>query len=259
MISVKGVSSILDRAGATGIQLEPFPHLVVENALPPDDYDRLQATKPDFGLRGRTGTRRSNQRIAFFGSLLTQSPAVDEIWKAFIAVHTAPAFFERVIDLFRDRLAEHHPHLAAWLAAHPSPRIGLLNRDSFGAIDVALDCRLEIMTPVHGAASSHRRGHVDAPNRLYSGLFYMREPDDHARPAGDLNLYRWAVGVPGPLDRFEIPEAELVLAKTVPYAANKLVLFPNSPWALHGAAERGISDQVRSYVFITAEVERNLF
>ncbi|NBC34354.1 MAG: hypothetical protein GVY13_16880 [Alphaproteobacteria bacterium] len=250
---------VLDKARAADIRLDPFPHLVVEDALPWDYYARLQATKPDFGMRANAAIQPANQRIPFFGQFLRDNPAVDPIWQEFIDRHTAPSFFKSALALFRPLFDEHHPHLSAWLAANPAPRFGLLHREGFDAVDVVTDCRAEFMTPVRGAPAAHRRGHVDTANRLYSGLFYMREPDDDTEPPGDLNLFSWAAGTPGRLDRHEIPDEELRIAVTVPYRANIFVLFPNSPYALHGAAERGAGGTLRSYVFITAEVETDLF
>lgn len=251
------VPTVLDRVRPDDLRLEPFPHLVVTDALPQDFYDRLQATKPDFGLRAKAAHARENQRIIFSADLLLGSPLVDAVWKAFIEAHTTRAFFDRALALFGASLPA---HLDAWLKDHSEPRTGLLNRDGFGTADLVTDCRAEFMTPVRTRPSAHRRGHLDLPNRLYSGLFYMREPEDDADPPGHLELFTWADGTPGGrLDRHEIPDAELRPAGTVPYAANTFVLFPNSPFALHGAGMRGPSACVRSYVFITAEIERDLF
>lgn len=251
--------SVLDRARAADIRMHPFPHLVIEDALPWAYYDRLQATKPDFGLRASAESQPANQRIPFFGQLLRNNPAVEPLWHDFIDRHTGRDFFELAVGLFRPLFAGHHPHLARWLSANPEPRLGLLHRDQFDTADVVADCRAEFMTPVRGAPAAHRRGHVDTANRLYSGLFYMREPDDETEPPGDLNLFAWAAGTPGRVDRHEIPDEELRLAATVPYRANTFVLFPNAPNALHGAADRGAGGTLRSYVFITAEIESNLF
>lgn len=250
---------VLERARSADIRLTPFPHLVLENALPQDLYDRLQATKPDFGLAAKRDHARENQRIAFFADLLLGSPIVDGIWKAFITAHTARPMLDRVFALFGAHLPQHAPHLQAWRTAHPEPRLGLLNRDPFDHFDVVLDCRAEFMTPVRSQPSSHRRGHLDTANRLYSGLLYMREPGDDTDPPGDLDLFAWADGVPRGLDRLELPDAELVPAGSVPYAANTFVLFPNSPFALHGAGLRGPGNKLRAYVFITAEVAQDLF
>lgn len=250
---------VLDKARASDIRLEPFPHLVIEGALPRNYYERLQASKPDFGLRASAESQPANQRIPFFGQFLRENPTVDPLWHDFVDRHTGRDFFVQALGLFRPLFADHHPHLESWLEANPVPRLGLLNRDGFDAADVVTDCRAEFMTPVRGAPAAHRRGHVDTANRLYSGLLYMREPDDDTEPPGDLNLFAWASGTPGRVDRHEIPDEELRLATTVPYRANTFVLFPNAPYALHGAADRGAGGALRSYVFITAEVETSLF
>jgi hypothetical protein len=43
-------------------------------------------------------------------------------------------------------------------------------------------------------------------------------------------------------------------AVTVPYAANRLVIFPQGLHALHGVSPRHPTPHTRRYVFITAEL-----
>ena len=52
----------------------------------------------------------------------------------------------------------------------------------------------------------------------------------------------------------EIGADEIEPVATVPYGANRLVLFPNHPHALHGVTPRPPTRHERAYVFITAEV-----
>ena len=89
-------------------------------------------------------------------------------------------------------------------------------------------------------------------------MFYLRAPDDDST-GGGLQLFRYASAPPENLDAFELAPETIECVETIPYQANTLVVFPNSPLAIHGAEVRGVTSHDRAYVFITAEVENNLF
>ena len=120
------------------------------------------------------------------------------------------------------------------------------------------DARLELIGPSLGPPWTHRAGHVDTGNRLFSALYYLRAPEDETT-GGGLDLFRHRNGPPSEIDVFELEEGLIEKVATVPYQANTLVVFPNSPLAIHGSEPRGYSETDRAYVFITAEVENNLF
>jgi hypothetical protein len=246
--------TVLERADRAAIRAEPFPHIVIENALDAGLYARLDAARPRFADIGWPNPTHSNLRVAYGARHMLDQRRFGDTWASFIAAHVEPAVTWAVAALFRDHWSAHLPD-AGWLAA---ARYGLLDRDGFDAADVLLDARVEIMTPVTQVASAHRRGHVDAPNRLFSGLFYMRADEDDS-VGGGLELFRWTRERAARLDVNELDPRLLEPVATVPYAANTLVLFPNSPDALHGAALREPTPHERSYVFITAEVSNDLF
>ena len=87
----------------------------------------------------------------------------------------------------------------------------------------------------------------------------MRHPDDDT-DGGGLVLYRWREGAPTTFaDDLELSPDRVEPVVTVPYAPNTLVVFPNSPWALHGAEVRAATTFERAYAFLTAEVDHNLW
>lgn len=251
------MESLLAKTTPGDILEDPFPHVVVDEAMAPDLYRRFAADVPGFERVGWAGPPPNNARYVYYAERVLVDRRLDPSWTDFVETHASVAFFRQVMDLFADHWERLNPGLVEFLAAG-APRFGLLQRDSFETADVLLDARLEINTPVSRPSGPVRGGHVDTPNRLYSGLFYLRTPDDETE-GGDLELLRWKDGIPGPVDRFKIPEDELVPVKTVSYAANRLVLFPNSPHALHGVSPRAVTPHQRSYMFVTAEVEEDLF
>jgi hypothetical protein len=247
--------TILDRADPAKIATEPFPHLVIDGALPEAAYRALADSFPGYADVVGAGTPPSNQRYPFSAFMIDWAPWMPAAWKAFARTHTSRAFLRQVHRSF----AGHWPEAAeAVWAGLEDASLGLFMRDD---AEILCDARIELNTPVTDRPSSVRGGHLDTPNRLFSALLYMRPAGDDT-PGGDLALSRFRSGAPpadGPLDRFAFDQADLETVVTVPYAANRLVIFPNRPTALHGVTPRPLTPWQRNYVFVTAEVATELF
>lgn len=251
------VTDLLARATKADIRLDPFPHLIVRDALPPEVFEPLRAGRPRFADIGWSGEPPSGQRMPYSAHQFQTQDRFHPLWRELTARMSSSDVLSRVVDLFGDHMPVHAPEVWGWVDRNPSPKVGLLSRDGFESVDVLTDARLEITTPVKGAPKSHRRAHLDTANRLFTGLFYLRDADDPL-PGGDLGLYRWRAA-PRETGRFEIGEDEVELAAVVPYAANTLVLFPNSRHALHGVIPRGPGPFERAYLFFTAEIASDLW
>jgi len=248
--------NLLSRATLSDVRLVPFPHLVVCEALEPKVYAALASSFPSSDIIA--GTRILDQSV---GNRRYSMPAwplmlrndVSPVWKHFLERHTSAEFFQAVVTMFEgqwdSRIAE---RLKA--AAPHSP--GLLYRDDYRNNTVLADARIEINSPVGSSASSPRGAHLDTPNRLYSGLFYLRDEADDSI-GGELELFRWKSEPIEAIDRFELPADRLERVATIPYRPNQFVLFPQSIFALHGVGIRHPTPHMRRYVFITAEIEED--
>jgi hypothetical protein len=247
--------SVLDGVTPADVRTEPFPHVVIDNALPADSYAELAESFPAFAQVGWDGPAPSNQRFAMSTFLYNILDTLPDAWRRFGARHTCRDFLRQVHALFA-----HHwtPAAAAVWDRLDTATLGLFMQDHDA--DIQCDARAELNTPVTDTPSSVRGGHLDTANRLFSGLLYMR-PDGDDTPGGDLCLYRPVAGVDTTQRKnaFAFEPDALVEVVRVPYAANRLVLFPNSPAALHGVTPRPLTPWQRNYVFITAEVQQDLF
>jgi hypothetical protein len=138
-------------------------------------------------------------------------------------------------------------------------KVGMRDADRFGRNDVLVEAMISGNTPVT-AASSVRTTHVDAGNKLFSGLFYMRTPEDRST-GGDLTLSRFAERYRGKDERFAlfkgpyVDDSHVEVVRTVPYAANTLVLFINSLDSLHGVTVRSETPHPRLFVNLVGEVD----
>jgi hypothetical protein len=251
------VPSLLDRASARDVVLDPFPHLVVRDALEPDLYRRLvEALPPPASFGGAHGA--SNVRMNLMAHQVLREPAIDPLWRELVRRHTSPTFFRQVAGVFGKALLDARAPARDGLERLKELRTGVRHVDREQDTDVLLDAMLAINTPVVGAPSSVRGPHVDLPNKLFSGLFYMRHHDDRST-GGDLELFRFRHRQPGGFVGCEVEPAYVELVKTIPYEANVLVLFLNTIDAIHGVSARSVTPLARRFLCLIAQVRSPRF
>ena len=247
-------TTLHDRLAAATIRREPFPHIVVPDALDPDLYRQLCAGFPPFSRIGWNDPKRlprSNSRYEVGAASIIADQAMPEAWRTFAALHSDRTFFDSVAALFAaDWPAALLEALGGTLEGHATER---LVRHRAQTAPIALDARIEINCPVREVASSSRGAHLDTQNRIYSGLFYLRHPDDDSQ-GGDLQLFRWKDGPVRDIGDFQLPPERVECVVTIPYRPNLLVFFPQGIDAIHGVSVRQPTPHFRRYVFITAEL-----
>jgi hypothetical protein len=247
-------TTLHDRLASAEIRLAPFPHVVVPDALDPALYRELCAGFPPFSQIGWADPRRpprSNAKFELSASRMMADETMPEAWRTFLAQHSDRAFFDTVAGLFDAHWpAALRQALGGTLEGHTMERLVRFREQ---AARIVLDARIEINCPVTAGASSPRGAHLDTANRLYSGLFYVRHPEDDST-GGDLQLFRWKDGPVEKIDKFELPAEHVECVVTIPYRPNLLVFFPQGIDAIHGVSVRQPTSHFRRYVFITAEL-----
>jgi hypothetical protein len=248
--------SLLDSVTASDIRLDPFAHIVIPDVMDMADYADLAASFPGFARMAWQGHAPSNRRFLLNAATILAADDLPDCWKRFAARHTSPAFLQQVASLFAGCWPEAlMKTLGGSFGGHDTALLNPFEASADdGGIRLRLDARLEINTPVLVRPSSARGPHLDTPNRLYSGLFYMRTPEDDSI-GGELILYRWRR--PPDTRHYQLPADDVTEVARIPYRANQLVLFPQSIDALHGVGLRHPTPHTRRYVFITAEINRN--
>jgi hypothetical protein len=247
-------TTLHDRLAGAAIRREPFPHIVVPDALDPSLYRQLCAGFPPFSRIGWADPKflpSSNCKFELSAAVMMADAAMPEAWRTLAALCSDRAFFDSVVALFDAHWpAALRQALGGTLSGHTMER---LVRHRPKAARMALDARIEINCPVTAAASSPRGAHLDTANRIYSGLFYMRHPEDDSQ-GGDLQLFRWKDGPVREIDVVELPAERVECVVTIPYRPNLLVFFPHGIDAIHGVSVRQPTQHFRRYVFFTAEL-----
>jgi hypothetical protein len=241
--------NLLRRASPAHVCWEPYPHLVIEDALDESVYALLESTYPDESIiRSAKQVHHRDQLQAFEG--LTH-PDVHPVWRAFMRWHVSSDFYQQWARLFQPWISALYP----WLEVEKDRPLADFTcglRDPGAAVlpDVCLDCQPGLNHLNHTPVS-YRSAHLDAANKLLTGLFYMRLPGDDAT-GGDFQLHRLLHPQPQMDSPTTIPEDQLEVVKTIPYRRNTAVFFLNSPVSIHGVSVRNPTPVPRRLVNLVA-------
>jgi len=227
----------------TKLYTDPYPHIIVENALPDDLYDRLEREWPTKQLLA-TAPHDNGVCFRLKSDEMLKPGKVSALWQQFTDYHTSIQFYNEVQSVFSDYIKHDSPGLG--------PRGWAKKTDH-----IWTDCQTVMHRPVE---TTTRSPHIDNPREIYAGLFYMPYADDNCS-GGDFTLYR---------ARASIKEVDLkkgreifshdlgVPVKTVPYKRNTLVMFLNrSAECIHGVTPRENATKHRRSVNIIAEYSRS--
>jgi hypothetical protein len=209
---------ILDAVERATVSTDPTTHAVIENILPPDFYELVNAAIPPAELFPSRDPVKQDFHLD--EHLEDAPPLTRRVWRFFdedvVAGILAPALHHR----FRGAVVDHYAETAG---------------GGFGARAAAIPHRgfagrLHLRRPGY-----HLKPHLDPKRVVITGLVYFARPGDSE--AYGTQLFR--VGKPftsSTTGKF-YPEDEglpVELARTVPFRPNTLFAFVNSK-AAHGA------------------------
>ena len=232
----------------------PFPHLVSRPALSDADYRALADAFPSLQKLAGPPPYPNNIPVRIGAVTMLEAPSFPAIWREFVAHHVSGDFWAATARVFGDSIRALHPDLEARIG-RPVDQWRTGRRKSHHGVDVLLDCQLVINTPVT-QVTTVLGPHIDAPNKIVSGLYYFR-PDDDPTLGGDLDLYRWRA--PPRFHKQFAPHDAIERVATVPYAPNTHLAFVNSPLSVHGVSDRAVTDRPRFYVNFVAEMPFAIF
>lgn len=261
------VKSVLGRIDSGQIFTDPYPHLVIENALPESYYLELERgfptldgfraiaenAKPHWPEAGMyehaiQNLGRANRRVNLPYAITSRSSELGEPWHSFLSYHTSAAFFCELLRAFGEYFAALYPDVRLDQAA-----IGRRWVDD--RADVLLDALLAVNTPV-ASTGSVKPPHTDNNDKLIAGLLYFADPEDTA--GGDLIIHRRRK--PATRKDTKWPAAaDITEVRRIPYRANTFVLLLNSDSAVHGTSARRPTHYPRRFVNIVAQTSRPLF
>jgi hypothetical protein len=221
--------SILAKAGE--VKWDPWPHIVIHDALPKDLYAKLLETRLDWEQimlwSSRQPKKMPNARYDLAAGMVLKLdyPSLKP-WKDFIAYHVSGQFWRDILSVFGEVIRIAHPRFST------DEPVGCRYLDH---APILLDCQMGINSPTGPEPSRVVGPHIDNPQALFAGMLYMGEEG-----GGDLQLYRWKKQRVFKQEGMghRIPDDAVDLVSVIPYANNTFVGFINSPDTVHGVSPR---------------------
>jgi len=243
--------SLLQNCNQQDIKLDPFPHIIIENALPDKIAKSLTKTFPIniFNLES------NNRRLNCSSFQVQQTKQINNLWKEFIRYHSSESFYAELIELFKPAFLKDD------YIRYKKKCVGIRGRDSKDENKILLDAQISINTPVN-FSTAVRSAHTDNTNKLFSGLFYLRMPDDSS-VGGNLRLLKWRDAY-SHYDKLKLykeglEDKHFSVFKEVNYANNVAVIFLNSLDAIHLVTPRHKTNYPRCFVNLVGELTHDVF
>ena len=249
--------SVLRNARSSDVAAEPFPHLVIRDALPAELAGALTQGFPTELFDASANNERSNIDC----SNAIQRNDISEHWVNFVRYHTSQAFLDEFLAVFGPHISALYPDLYPSTEELKKLKAGMRKVDGFGQCDVIVDAQISVNSPVKHM-SAVRKVHIDKPNKLFVGLFYLRQPGDTST-GGSLQICGWKSEY-GSKEKLRfytesLPTEHFELVKEIPYENNVCVLFLNSMNSLHGVTPRSVTENFRTFANLVGEVNHTLF
>lgn len=234
---------------------EPYAHYTRADVVPAPLYQELAAEFPSLAtIVNERADIGSNEAVRMTVKQVLGDRRISPLWREFFEYHTSAEYWRDVTRLFAQHFRREFPELEERVGrAYEDWRV--MPRGFAGDADVRLDCQFVMNTPVK-RKSSVKTAHVDLCDKIFSALFYMRDPRDTSQ-GGDLDIYDWRRQPRFVKHRTLMRDVELV--KTVPYRANSYLCFVNSAEAVHGVSPRDTTDVPRRYINFIAELPVKAF
>jgi hypothetical protein len=222
--------------------LEPYPHFVIEDALPQEVYEQLEKEWPTEQL---LSTEPFDSGICYRlkADEMLKPKKVSNLWKEFTEYHTSMEFYKHMTGVFGD-LVPHFEDLTL------SPRGWDTGNDKIGT-----DCQTVMHKPI---TYSSRTAHIDNPREIYAALLYMPYKEDRST-GGEFQIHEThdTISEVNKNGGREVKEKAGRIVKTIPYKANTLVVFcNNSTRCVHSVSARKNAVLHRRSVNIIAEFNR---
>ncbi len=243
--------SVLQNKEKIKLRTEKFPYIIIDDALPRDIYDILNKNFPKYEKIISNNEYKENYAYRYNAYQSLRDNEIANEWKDFIKYHTSYKFLEEFYEIFGDSIRKIYKVEKNKLFNENNIGIRFENKNHFN-----LDCQFVINTPTSGDTSVIEP-HLDNPVEFYAGLLYMKDDSDDS-VGGNLTAHTFK-NKPSFYGKSRIREENVNLIEEIEYKQNRLVMFLNSPYSIHGVTKRSKTSHYRKYINIIGEFNFELF
>ena len=228
-----------------------YPYIIIDDSLPLDYYNKLNEEFPSFDKIIGNNEFKENCAYRYNTTNSLKDDQISDTWKEFIRDHTSYSFLKEFYEIFGDTIKK----------LYKIPEDKLPNQKNIGIrFDgnhyFNLDCQFVINTPTSGETSVIEP-HLDNPVEFYAALLYMKDPKDNST-GGNLTTYSFK-DKPSFYGKSRVRENKVNLIEEIEYKENRLVMFLNTPFSIHGVSKRSKTVFYRKYINIIGEFNFELF
>ena len=240
--------SLLSKFSRSCLNVDPYPHIVIENAIDESFAEKLREEFPSSAIVGADDSQ-NNMRWSYRSKNALENPQISESWHDIVDYHSSAEFWFEVRAAFGEHVARMLRSDRNQVCMRQGSRVGLRGVETFDSCDVLLEAQISGNTPV-SLPTAVRSTHLDEGNKIFSGLYYLRDREDTA-DGGDLLIQRWKHWVPNVLKPklyFEGMQDCIEVVRRIPYRQNTLVLFLDSIDSLHAVTTRQPTPYTRKFL-----------
>ncbi len=253
--------SLLQNFKKSDFYIDPYPHVIIHNALPQDTYEKLKDAAPSNLIPDKS---LDNVRGNINFDQLENIPE-NKIFLDFLNYHNSEKYYEEFVSIFKDELNKSYPNLIN------STRSLIKKKQIFSLTSVKFkkencmkfNSTYSYNTPVK-SSSSVRGPHIDHFDKINFGLYYLRLDDDKSE-GGDLILYKWKSGYSNFrkkniifTEKWDNMFDHVEEVKTLKYKKNTFILALNSIDALHGVSPREKTEHIRQFCYFSIAFNKDL-
>ena len=253
--------SLLQKFKNSDFYTDPFPHVIIHDALPEETYAKLIDAAPSDLIPDKT---LDNVRGNIYSNEIENKPQ-NRMFLDFLNYHNSEEYFEEFISIFKDQLNKFYPNLI-------NTTRKLIKKKNFFKLTknnpkkknfVRFGSSYSYNTPVK-SSNSIVGPHLDHYDKINFGLYYLRLDVDKSE-GGDLVIYKWKNGYSN-FQKKNIIFTEkwnnmffhAEPLKTLKYKKNTFILALNSIDSLHGVTPREKTDHIRQFCYFSISSNKDL-
>jgi len=241
----------------------PFPHVIIKNALPDHIYNELLKKSPKTLIKN-SSLKLNNTRGNFYPDQIEKENS-HKFFYEFLNYHQSPFFFEECVKIFKVDIKKQYPGLIehSKKMIENEKIIKLRSNNKKNKKFMTFAANYGYNTPVT-EASSVIGAHLDHYDKIFFGLFYMKEDIDKFS-GGDLIFYKWDNKYSNYkkkniiyTEKWNYMKSHCEEAKRICYDKNTFVLALNSIDSLHGVSKRSETNSIRQFCYFSIASNKDL-